>query len=39
MARSIPTRGDVRETGKIVLAASADELLVNDDVRKAYLGG
>ncbi len=39
MALSIATRGYVLETGKIVLAASADELLVNDDVRKAYLGG
>ena len=39
MALSIATRGYVLETGKIVLHASADELLVNDDVRKAYLGG
>lgn len=39
MALSIATRGYVLETGKIVLAAAADELLVNDDVRKAYLGG
>ena len=39
MALSIATRGYVLETGKIVLAASAAELLVNDDVRKAYLGG
>ena len=39
MALSIATRGYVLETGKIVLQASADELLVNDDVRKAYLGG
>ncbi|HWP21450.1 MAG TPA: ABC transporter ATP-binding protein [Candidatus Cryosericum sp.] len=39
MALSIATRGYVLETGKIVLAASADELLVNDNVRKAYLGG
>ena len=39
MALSIATRGYVLETGKIVLAASAGELLVNDDVRKAYLGG
>ena len=39
MALSIADRGYVLETGKIVLSAGADELLHNDMVRKAYLGG
>ncbi len=39
MALSIADRGYVLETGKIVLSAAADELLHNDMVRKAYLGG
>ncbi|MDD2441397.1 MAG: ABC transporter ATP-binding protein [Eubacteriales bacterium] len=39
MALSIAHRGYVLETGRIVMAASAQELLQNDDVRKAYLGG
>ena len=39
MALSIAHRGYVLETGRIVMAASAQELLRNDDVRKAYLGG
>lgn len=30
--------GYVLEVGKIVLSGSGSELLVNDDVRKAYLG-
>ena len=39
MALSVAGRGYVLETGRIVLAASADELLHNDSVQKAYLGG
>jgi len=39
MALSIATRGYVLETGKIVLHAPAKELLANDAVKKAYLGG
>ena len=39
MALSIANRGYVLETGKIVLAAPASELLNNDSVQKAYLGG
>ncbi len=39
MALSIATRGYVLETGKIVLSAGADELLQNEAVKKAYLGG
>ncbi len=39
MALSVADRGYVLETGKIVLSAPADELLHNDMVQKAYLGG
>lgn len=39
MALSIADRGYVLETGKIVLSATASELLKNDAVKKAYLGG
>ena len=39
MALSVANRGYVLETGKIVLAAPADELLSNDSVKRAYLGG
>ena len=39
MALSIATRGYVLETGRIALAAPADELLHNEAVKKAYLGG
>ena len=39
MALSIANRGYVLETGRIVLSADADELLHNDAVKKAYLGG
>ena len=39
MALSIANRGYVLETGKIVLSAPADELLKNDSVKRAYLGG
>ena len=39
MALSIASRGYVLETGRIVLAAPAPELLHNEAVKKAYLGG
>jgi branched-chain amino acid transport system ATP-binding protein len=39
MALSIANRGYVLETGQIVLHAPANELLSNDAVQKAYLGG
>ena len=39
MALSIADRGDVLETGRIVSTADAKELLNDDAVRKAYLGG
>lgn len=38
-ALSIADRGYVLETGNIVTAGTGKELLVNDEVRKAYLGG
>jgi branched-chain amino acid transport system ATP-binding protein len=38
MALSIADRGYVLQTGEIVLADSADALLANPDMRKAYLG-
>lgn len=39
MALSIANRGYVLETGKIVTSSSASELLHDDTVKKAYLGG
>ena len=39
MALSVANRGYVLETGRIVLNASAKDLLNNDSVKKAYLGG
>jgi branched-chain amino acid transport system ATP-binding protein len=39
MALSIADRGYVMETGKIVLTGSGEELLVNPQVKEAYLGG
>ena len=39
MALSIADRGYVLETGKIVKEGTGRELLKDDDVRKAYLGG
>ena len=39
MALGIAQRGYVLETGSVVLEDEAAKLLVNDDVRKAYLGG
>ncbi|MGB0468203.1 MAG: ABC transporter ATP-binding protein [Pontibacterium sp.] len=38
-ALRIADRGYVLETGRVVLEGSGDDLLVNEDVRKAYLGG
>lgn len=38
-ALSIAHRGYVLETGRIVLSGNAAELLENDAVKKAYLGG
>ncbi|MBQ9108848.1 MAG: ABC transporter ATP-binding protein [Oscillospiraceae bacterium] len=38
MALSIATRGYVLETGKVVLTGEGRDLLVNDAMRKAYLG-
>jgi branched-chain amino acid transport system ATP-binding protein len=39
MALSVANRGYVLETGRIVLADTADRLLNNPQVQKAYLGG
>ena len=39
MALSIADRGYVLETGRIVKTGTGPELLKDDDVRKAYLGG
>ena len=39
MALSLADRGYVLETGKIVLSDTAKNLLTNDLVRQAYLGG
>ncbi|QBD78079.1 ABC transporter ATP-binding protein [Ktedonosporobacter rubrisoli] len=39
MALSLADRGYVLQTGKIVLSDTADNLLKNDLVRQAYLGG
>ena len=38
-ALRLADRGYVLEHGKIVLEDSGENLLVNEDVRKAYLGG
>ena len=38
MALSIADRGYVIENGQIVLEGTGRELLVNEDVKKAYLG-
>ena len=38
MALSIADRGYVLSTGRIVLSDTADQLLRNEDLRKAYLG-
>jgi len=39
LALSIANRGYVLETGKIVLEDDAKNLLSNEEVKKAYLGG
>ncbi len=39
MALSVADRGYVLETGRVVKTGTGKELLVDDDVRKAYLGG
>ena len=39
MALKIANRGYVLETGRIVLEGKASELLTNESVKKAYLGG
>jgi branched-chain amino acid transport system ATP-binding protein len=39
MALRLASRGYVMETGSIVLEGSANDLLSNPEVRKAYLGG
>ena len=39
MALSIATRGYVLETGNITMTGTGQELLHDDNVRKAYLGG
>jgi branched-chain amino acid transport system ATP-binding protein len=39
MALSLADRGYVLQTGKIVLSDTAQNLLTNDLVRQAYLGG
>ena len=39
MALSVADRGYVLETGRVVKTGTGAELLVADDVRKAYLGG
>ena len=38
LALSIADRGYVLETGKIILSGTGEELLNNEDVKKAYLG-
>ena len=38
MALKIAHRGYVMETGRITLADTAENLLKNDDVKRAYLG-
>jgi branched-chain amino acid transport system ATP-binding protein len=39
MALELANTGFVLETGRIVLAGSANELKENEHVRRAYLGG
>lgn len=39
MALNVADRGYVLQTGKIVLSDTAQNLLTNDLVRQAYLGG
>ena len=39
MARSVADRADVLETGRVVMDGTGAELLTNERVRSAYLGG
>jgi branched-chain amino acid transport system ATP-binding protein len=39
MALNVADRGYVLQTGKIVLSDTSQNLLTNDLVRQAYLGG
>jgi len=39
MALGLARRGYILQTGEIVLQDSADRLIVNEDVKRAYLGG
>jgi branched-chain amino acid transport system ATP-binding protein len=39
MALNIATRGYVLENGKIVLSGNAKELMTNEKISQAYLGG
>ena len=38
MALKTANRGYVLETGNVILSGASEQLLQNDDVRKAYLG-
>ena len=38
MALKVAHRGYVMETGRVSMTDSADNLLANDEVRRAYLG-
>jgi branched-chain amino acid transport system ATP-binding protein len=38
MALKVADRGYVMETGRVSMADTAENLLANDEVRKAYLG-
>ena len=39
MALAIADRAYVLETGKIVMSGTGEELLISEDIKKAYLGG
>ena len=39
MALSVASRAYVMETGRVTLTGTGEELLHDDDVRRAYLGG
>ncbi|MBL7309627.1 ABC transporter ATP-binding protein, partial [Escherichia coli] len=39
MGLSVADRGDVLETGRLVLQGAPDALWANDEIRSAYLGG
>jgi branched-chain amino acid transport system ATP-binding protein len=38
LALKVAHRGDVMETGRVAFSDTADNLMANDQVRKAYLG-